>query len=152
MRVGLNIVGRNRARRTNVSVSIEAVSKTLTVVSLCIAVLAAWKALPLDAEIKSLQVKTQRLDLDLRVTESKLKEAEAKLREAESTRKLSFDLYQEVKRVLEKKNRTPREDEALRVLVEALADDPFRYKLLSVLACRWFLPGTRASRHTVLGV
>lgn len=127
------------------AIDLDSVSKTLTVVSLCIAVAAAWKALPLDAEIKSLQVQTQRLDLDLRATESKLKEAEARLREAESTRKLSFDLYEEVKRVLEKKERTPRDEEALRVLVEALADDPFRYKLLSVLAVSATTPDAKRS-------
>lgn len=115
-------------------VNLETASKVLTVCSLALAVLAAWKALPLDAELKALQAETQRLDNELKLAGARIQEAEAKLKEAESGRKLSFDLYQEVKAVLEKKERTPRDEEALRVLIESLAEDPFRYKLLSVLA------------------
>ena len=37
------------------------VTKVITLVSLAIAVIAAWKALPADAEIKRLQAETQRL-------------------------------------------------------------------------------------------
>lgn len=114
--------------------NLDTASKVLTLCSLGIAVLAAWTALPLDAEMKALQAETQRLDNELKLAAAKIQEAEAQLKEAESGRKLSFDLYQEVKKVLEKKERTPRDEEALRVLVESLAEDPFRYKLLSVLA------------------
>lgn len=39
-----------------------------------------------------------------------------------------------MKKVIEKKAQDPREEDALRVLVESLADDPFRWKLLRVLA------------------
>lgn len=116
------------------SVNLDNASKVLTVCSLGIAVFAAWKALPLDADLKTLQTETQRLDNELKLAGAKIREAEAQLKEAESGRKLTFDLYQEVKKVLEKKERTPRDEEALRVLIESLADDPFRYKLLSVLA------------------
>jgi hypothetical protein len=106
---------------------LDQASKLLTIVSLAVAVFAAWKALPMDAEIKQLQAQTQRLDLSL-------KQAEAELRGQESARKLSLDLYQEVKKVIEKKDKNPREEDALRVLVESLAEDPFRYKLLTVIA------------------
>lgn len=116
------------------SLNLDAANKLLTICSLGVAVLAAWKALPLDAELKTLQAETQRLDNELKVAGARLREAETQLKEAESGRKLSFDLYQEVKTVLEKKERTPRDEEALRVLIESLAEDPFRYKLLSVLA------------------
>lgn len=127
------------------AISLETASKVLTVVSLGIAVLAAWKALPLDAELKELQAQTQRLDLDLRATESKLKETETRLKETESSRKLSFDLYQEVKKVLERKENQPRDEEVLRVLIESLAEDPFRYKLLSVLAVGATTPEAKRS-------
>ncbi len=116
------------------SFNLETASRALTVCSLGIAVFAAWKTLPLDAELKALQAETQRLDNELKVAAARLREAEAQLKETESGRKLSFDLYQEVKKVLEKKERSPKDEEALRVLIESLAEDPFRYKLLSVLA------------------
>ena len=45
-----------------------------------------------------------------------------------------MELYQEVKKVIEKKDKDPREEDAVRVLVESLADDPFRWKLLGVIA------------------
>lgn len=109
------------------AINLDTTSKVLTVISLAIAVTAAWKALPLDEQLKELQAQTQQLDL-------KLKEAEAQLKRDESSRKLSFDLYQEVKKILEKKDRTTSDEEALKVLVESLADDPFRIKLLNVLS------------------
>ena len=121
--------------------NIEVASKIVTLCSLAIAAGAAWIALPLDAQLKRLQAETQQLDNQLKVaaskirdTEIQLKETESRLKEAESARKLSFDLYQEVKAILEKKEQAPRTEEALRVLIESLAEDPFRYKLLSVLA------------------
>ncbi len=123
------------------ALNLDAASKVLTLISLGIAVAAAWVALPLDAQLKQLQAETQQLDNQLKLaaarireTETQLKETETRLKEAESARKLTFDLYQEVKAILEKKDRAPRTEEALRVLIEALAEDPFRYKLLDVLA------------------
>lgn len=115
-------------------VTLDSLSKIVTIVSAGIAVFAAWIALPLDAELKRLQTQTQKLDIDLKATEGRLKEAEARLKETESGRKLSFDLYKEVRNILERKDKTPKDEEALRVLIESLADDPFRYKLLGVLA------------------
>ena len=120
------------------TINLDTTSKVLTVISLAIAVTAAWKALPLDEQLKELQAQTQQLDL-------KLKEAEAQLKRDESSRKLSFDLYQEVKKILEKKDRTPSDEDALKVLVESLADDPFRYKLLSVLSVSAANPGVKQS-------
>jgi hypothetical protein len=96
-------------------------------VSLALGVFATWKALPADAEIKRLQAEDTRLDLAL-------KQADADLKGLESSRKVTLELYQEVKNVIEKRDRDPREEDAVRVLVESLADDPFRYKLLKVIA------------------
>ena len=107
--------------------TLDTASKLLAVLSLFIAILAAWKALPLDAELKALQAETQRLDNELKL-------AEVKMREAEIGRKLTFELYKEVKTLLENSQRTAREEEVLRVLIETMAEDPLRYKLLSVLA------------------
>ncbi|NYG34855.1 hypothetical protein HZU83_02510 [Sphaerotilus montanus] len=115
-------------------VTLDSLSKVVTIVSAGIAVFAAWIALPLDAELKRLQTQTQKLDIDLKAAEGRLKETEARLKETESGRKLSFDLYKEVRNILERKDKTPKDEEALRVLIESLADDPFRYKLLGVLA------------------
>lgn len=106
---------------------VDSASKVLTLVSLAIAILAAWKALPADAEIKRLQAQAQELDIAL-------KRADASLKEIESSRKVTLELYQEVKKVVEKKDKNPREEDAVRVLVESLAEDPFRWKLLQVLA------------------
>jgi septal ring factor EnvC (AmiA/AmiB activator) len=110
--------------------NIEVASKIVTLCSLAIAAGAAWIALPLDAQLKRLQAETQQLDNQLKVaasktrdTEIQLKETETRLKEAESARKLSFDLYQEVKAILEKKEQAPRTEEALRVLIESLAED-----------------------------
>lgn len=105
----------------------DGVTRLLTLVSLAIAVVAAWKALPADAEIKRLQAQAQELDLAL-------KKADADLKELESSRKVTLELYQEVKNVIAKKDKDAREEEAVRVLVESLAEDPFRWKLLKVLA------------------
>jgi hypothetical protein len=106
---------------------LDSLTKLVTLISLVIAVFAAWKALPVDTEIKLLQAETHRLDLAL-------KKADADLKSLESTRKVTLELYTEVKKVIEKKEKEPREEEAVRVLIESLADDPFRWKLLRVLA------------------
>jgi len=106
---------------------IDVLTKVVTLISLALAAFAAWKALPTDAEIKHLQAETQRLDLAL-------KQADADLRTLESSRKLTLELYQEVRQVIQKHDKDPREEDAVRVLVESLADDPFRWKLLRVIA------------------
>lgn len=106
---------------------IETATRVLTLVSLLIAVVAAWKALPADAQIKNLQARAQELDLAL-------KKADADLKNLESDRRLTFELYQEVKNVLARKDAGAREEDAVRVLVESLAEDPLRWKLLNVLA------------------
>lgn len=112
---------------SSLSGSLDKVTKVLTLISLVLAAYAAWKALPIDAEIKHLQAETQRLDLAL-------KQADADLKGLELNRKVTLELYQAVKTVIEKKDKDPREEDAVRVLVESLADDPFRWKLLNVIA------------------
>ena len=107
--------------------TLDVVTKFITVFSLGLAAFAAWKALPYDAEIKQLQAETQRLDLAL-------KQADADLKGLESNRKVTLELYQEVKSVIQKKDKDQREEDAVRVLVESLADDPLRWKLLNVIA------------------
>jgi hypothetical protein len=107
--------------------ALDVVTKLVTLFSLGLAAFAAWKALPVDAEIKRLQAETQRLDLAL-------KQADADLKGLESSRKVTLEPYQEVKKVIEKKDKDPREEDAVRVLVEALAGEPFRWKLLKVIA------------------
>jgi hypothetical protein len=107
--------------------SVDSLTRVITLVSLAIGVFATWKALPMDAEIKRLEAETQRLDLAL-------KKADAELRTIESSRKVTLELYQEVKKVIANKEKDPREEDAVRVLVEALAEDPFRWKLLRVIA------------------
>lgn len=106
---------------------VDSATKVLTLLSLGIAVFAAWKALPADSQIKRLQAQAQELDIAVKKNDSELKGIE-------SSRKVTLELYQEVKKVIEKKDKDPREEDAVRVLVESLADDPFRWKLLKVLA------------------
>lgn len=103
------------------------VTQAITLVSLALGAFATWRALPLDDEIKRLQAETTRLDLAL-------KQADAELKNLEAGRRITLELYAEVKKVIEKKDREPREEEVMRVLIESLADDPFRWKLLQVLA------------------
>lgn len=105
----------------------DTATKLLTLISLAIGIFAAWKALPIDADIKRLQADTAKLELSL-------KQADADLKSIESNRKVTMELYEEVKKILENEKKNPREEEAVRVLVESLADDPFRWKLLQVLA------------------
>lgn len=119
-------------------ITLDATSKALAIASAAIAVFAAWKALPLDERLKE-------LNIQLADTDRRLKEAEARLKETESGRKLSFDLYQEVRKILERKDKTAKDEEALRVLIESLAEDPFRYKLLSVLAVSATAPEVKRS-------
>lgn len=109
------------------SSTIDRATKIVTLVSLALAGFATLKALPAETEIKQLQADTSRLDLAL-------KRADADLKNLESNRKVTLELYQEVKKVIEKKEKDPREEDAVRVLVESLADDPFRWKLLKVIA------------------
>lgn len=126
-------------------ITLDNTSKALAVVSTVIAVFAAWKAIPLDSELKTLQAQAQKLDIDLKAAEGRLKQAELNLKESESGRKLTFDLYQEVRKILERKDSTARDEEALRVLIESLAEDPFRYKLLGVLAVSATSPEVKRS-------
>jgi hypothetical protein len=110
----------------------------VTIISLCIAVFAAWKAIPADAEIKKLQARTAELDLQL-------KQADANLKAIESTREFSFALYKEVKAVIDSTASTSRQEDAVRVLVESLAEDPLRSKLLSVIAASAKNPEVKAA-------
>lgn len=105
----------------------DKVSKAVTLLSLCIAVYAAWKAIPADAQIKELQAETVRLD-------NALKQADSDLKNLESSRQMTIKLYAEVKDVIHNKDVSTREEDAVRVLVESLAEDPLRYKLLNVIA------------------
>jgi hypothetical protein len=106
---------------------LDSLTKFITLISLGLAAFATWRALPADQEIKRLQVATQQLDLAL-------KQADAQLKNLESSRRVTLELYQEVKKVIEKTEKDPREEEAVRVLVETLADDPLRWRLLKVIA------------------
>src|SRR6187402_1622945 len=106
---------------------LEKVSKLLSLFSLVIAVIAAAYALPLDKKIKALDAETKRLE-NARI------EQDLELKKLETARQLSLQLYGEVKDVLRSKDHSEKEEEAVRVLVDALADDPFRWKLLQALA------------------
>lgn len=105
----------------------EQLSKGLSLVSLAVAVVAAWYALPLDKQMKELQAEAVRLDNALKVSEAELKRLEA-------SRALSLELFKEVRAVLSATEANARQEEAVRVLVESLAEDPFRWKLLQAIA------------------
>ena len=105
----------------------EQLSKGLSLVSLAVAVVAAWYALPLDKQMKELQAEAVRLDNALKVSEAELKRLEA-------SRALSLELFKEVRAVLSTTEANARQEEAVRVLVESLAEDPFRWKLLQAIA------------------
>lgn len=105
----------------------EQLSKGLSLVSLAVAALAAWYALPLDKQMKELQAEAVRLDNALKVSEAELKRLEA-------SRALSLELFKEVRAVLSSNGQNARQEEAVRVLVESLAEDPFRWKLLQAIA------------------
>jgi hypothetical protein len=117
---------------------LDKIKNVVTILSLCIAVFAAWKAIPADAEIKKLQARTAELDLQL-------KQADANLKAIESTREFSFALYKEVKTVIDSATSTSRQEDAVRVLVESLAEDPLRSKLLSVIAASAKNPEVKAA-------
>ncbi|MBC8026480.1 MAG: hypothetical protein H7Y89_10835 [Steroidobacteraceae bacterium] len=117
---------------------LDKIKNFVTIISLCIAVFAAWKAIPADAEIKKLQARTAELDLQL-------KQADANLKAIESTREFSFALYKEVKSVIDSSASTSRQEDAVRVLVESLAEDPLRSKLLSVIAASAKNPEVKAA-------
>ncbi len=117
---------------------LDKIKNVVTILSLCIAVFAAWKAIPADAEIKRLQARTAELDLQL-------KQADANLKAIESTREFSFALYKEVKTVIDSTTSTSRQEDAVRVLVESLAEDPLRSKLLSVIAASAKNPEVKAA-------
>lgn len=115
-------------------INLDHIAKFISILTLAIATYAAWITAPLDAALKKLQIETTKTEHRLMMAESRLKDAESRLRETESARKLTFDLYQEVKNVLQNGGARERDEDALRVLIETLADDPFRSKLLDVLA------------------
>lgn len=102
-------------------------AKLLSMLSLAVGVVVAVKAFPLDAEIKALQAEAARLENTVRQNEAELKAVEAQ-------RRLTLELYDAVRKVLERRDKDDREEEAVRVLVESLADDPFRWRLLQALA------------------
>ena len=106
---------------------LSVISLVVGLIGSAIGIYAASKALPQDEEIKRLQVESSRID-------NALKRAESDIRTAESARKLTLDLYLEVQKVIQSDKKNPREEEAVRVLVESLAEDPFRAKLLSAIA------------------
>ncbi|HWV15040.1 MAG TPA: hypothetical protein VN030_06370 [Cellvibrio sp.] len=106
---------------------IDKLSKLVSLVSLVIAAVAAWYALPMDKKVKALDAETRRLE-NARIAQ------DLELKTLETSRQLSLQLYTEVKDVLRSKDHSVKEEEAVRVLVDALADDPFRWKLLQALA------------------
>jgi len=108
-------------------ISLEKISKLISLLSLIIAVIAAGYALPLDKKIKALDAETKRLE-NARIAQ------DLELKKLETARQLSLQLYGEVKDVLRSKDHSMKEEEAVRVLVDSLADDPFRWKLLQALA------------------
>lgn len=77
--------------------------------------------------MKELQAEAVRLDNALKVSEAELKRLEA-------SRALSLELFKEVRAVLSATEANARQEEAVRVLVESLAEDPFRWKLLQAIA------------------
>ncbi|WP_148714128.1 hypothetical protein [Chitinolyticbacter meiyuanensis] len=113
---------------------LDASTKGISLFSLAIAAYAAWRALPLDQEVKRLsQVAEEQRQRTVEL-DNQLKQANAELQRAESERKLTLELYKEVQAVLALDRKDPRREDAVRVLVESLADDPFRWKLLQALA------------------
>jgi hypothetical protein len=113
---------------------IEVATKIVTLISLAIAVVAALYALPLDEKLKKLKTETERLGHETVRLDNSLKVSEAELKRLEASRELSLELYKEVKDVLSREKVSKREEEAIRVLVDSLAEDPFRWKLLKALA------------------
>lgn len=103
------------------------IAKWVAIPSAIVALIAAIYALPLDNEIKRLQADAAKMDIAI-------KKNEADQKAADSARKLTLELYQEVRKVIQAEKMNPREEEAVRVLVESIADDPFRAKLLNALA------------------
>jgi hypothetical protein len=95
------------------------ITKWISIPSALIALGAAAMAWPLDWKIKQLQALSARLDIDI-------KKAEAELRTIESSRKLTLEIYKEVQTVLRTEKKNSREEEAVRVLVQSLAEDPMR--------------------------
>lgn len=105
----------------------DTLSKIASLLTVFLSLFIAYKAYPVDQSIKELQATTAQLDLAI-------KKADAELKSLESSRKITFDLYTAAKDVLSREKRSDREEEAVRVLIEALADDPFRWKLLNAIA------------------
>ncbi|WP_255990823.1 hypothetical protein [Chitinolyticbacter albus] len=109
-------------------------TKAISLISLAIAAYAAYRALPLDQEIAELNRAAKEQERKTTEIDNALKLARADLERAESERRLTLELYKEVQAVLALDHKDPRREDAVRVLVESLADDPFRWKLLQALA------------------
>lgn len=105
----------------------DMLSKIASLFTVLLSLFIAYKAYPVDQSIKELQATTAQLDFAIKKSDSELKSLE-------SSRKITFDLYTAAKEVLSKEKRTASEEEAVRVLIDALADDPFRIKLLNAVA------------------
>jgi hypothetical protein len=117
------------------------ITKWISIPSALLALGAAITAWPLDKEIKQLQASSAKLEMDIKRTD-------AELRAIESTRKLTLEIYQEVQKVLRSERKNSREEEAVRVLVQALAEDPMRAKLLDAIALGASSPSVRKQAET----
>jgi hypothetical protein len=117
------------------------ITKWISIPSALVALGAAVMAWPLDREIKQLQASSARLEIDIKRTD-------AELRTIESSRKLTLEIYQEVQKVLRTEKKNSREEEAVRVLVQALAEDPMRSKLLDAIALGANSPDVRKKAET----
>ena len=108
-------------------IDVDKVLKWLSVPGIVIAVFAALKALPVDSEIKSLQIATAEIENTIKVNDASLKKLE-------SSQKLTMDIYGKIHDLYQKERRNPAEEEALRVLIQALVEDPMRAKFLDAIA------------------
>jgi len=117
------------------------ITKWISIPSALVALGAALMAWPLDREIKQLQASSARLEIDIKRTD-------AELRTIESSRKLTLEIYQEVQKVLRVEKKNSREEEAVRVLVQSLAEDPMRSKLLDAIALGANSPDVRKKAET----
>ncbi len=112
----------------------DQITRVVSLASLMMGGLAAWYAIPLDRDLKRLEISAQHMAAETVRLDNALKVSGAELQRLTSARDFSMTLYQEVKAVLAKSSITPREEEAVRVLVDSLGEDPFRWRLLAALA------------------
>ena len=94
----------------------ERASKAISLISLVIAAIAASYARPLDKKLKALDAETKAL-------QNAQIQQDLEIKRLQTTRELSIKLYEEVKEVLRLKDHSIKEEEAVRVLVDSLADD-----------------------------